>query len=123
MSNNVIVGIMDRSTDPPRYQGQFTVDVDSRALLRGAKVARNDLRVAVEAECRKRKLHIEAMNDVHEMPQGIPPCDYVVTVLPEEVSKAFAAKRQKTRPVLRGGKPIQRRRHDVGIKTMKPKEA
>jgi hypothetical protein len=119
-NESVTVGIMDRSVDPPKWKGTVTINAPTRELKRGDKLARGKFRVEVEAKLHEMGLFIEALNQVHAMPEGIPPCDFVATVLPHEVSRAFAAKRNKSRPVMRGGKTIQRG-HDVGVPTQRPK--
>lgn len=117
--SKVTIGIMDRSMDPPKWKGTFTLDAPLDELKRGDKFARGAFKAAVEAKMSEMGLFIESLNTVHSMPEGIPRCDYVATVLPKEVSRAFAAKKTRTRPVIRGGKTIQRG-HDVGVPTRKP---
>jgi len=121
MSDKITVGIMDRATDPPKWKGTFVIEMDRASHTRGDKAARRALREKIAKECDKRKLHVESVSSVHQMPKGLPECDCLVTVLSHDVSRAFAAKRVKTRPVMRGGKPIQGG-HDVGVPTNKPTE-
>ena len=116
---NIIIGIMDRSTDPPKWRGSFEVNMDRAAHVRGDKVARKQLREKIEKECATRRLHVESVSIVHKMPPGLPEADVLITVLSYDVSRVIAAKRTKTRPVMRGGKTIQRG-HDVGAPTKKP---
>ena len=114
--SEIKVGIMDRSVDPPKWRGAIIIKADVAAMKRGNKQEMAKVRKLIATKCTTKKWHIEAVNIVHKMPEGLPPCDIVATILPHEVSKAFAAKRTKSRPVLRGGKQIERG-SDVGAKT------